>query len=346
MTPMLGKELGIVEPDPPAARSPTRARKRPLSFEQELIRFLSKALAPTSESSKTSRIDNLIVTAILNRHLSQVPRGAILDVCCGWPVLLEKMIEQLLKDKTRSGQYHYVACDMAVSTDAFRHKWQKLMTSARKSKLLKMSKIPADVSEPEVFRNALRTAHEDKFDFILLANALHELPFETRPELLLTLVELLKPNGHLVVLDPEPTWLLDPKRWEEIKELHELSIDWETQAVWLPSKVYRTILQKFGCTVTDFDAKRSQTFWVLQANRGAGKITNRDRLIVEATKIMNKALHLQLYQEVERYVECRDGLGAEFSKLGLGPNKQFLLKAVEFFSVCASQARRVEASAN
>lgn len=339
MTFALAKELGFLEPPPPAGRP--RARQR--TFEVELIDFLSKALAPSAENSKTSRIDNLIVTAILNARVAQ---GAILDVCSGWPLLLEKLIEQLTKDRTREGDYHYVACDMIVSTDAFKHKWEKLRRKTKNSKSLKISRIPADASEPEVLKNALRTAHKGKFDFILLANALHEIPPAARPELLLTLVELLTKNGHLVVLDPEPTWLLDPTRWEEIKELSDISIDWEAQAVWLPAETYRKMLRKFGCTVSDFDAPRSQSFWVLQANRNVLNLTNRGQLIKEATVIMKQALRRQLHQEVERYVDCRDGLGAELGKVGLRYNKALLLKAVEFFSVCASQARRVEASTN
>jgi hypothetical protein len=157
---------------------------------------------------------------------------------------------------------------------------------------------------------------------------------------------LLTKNGHLVVLDPEPTWLLDATRWEEIKELSDLSIDWEAQAVWLAAETYRKMLRKFGCTVSDFGAHRSQSFWVLQANRNVLNLTNRGQLIKEATVIMKQALRHQLHQEVERYIDCRDGLGAELGKVGLRYNKALLLKAVEFFSVCASQARRVEAATN
>jgi hypothetical protein len=340
MIPGLDIELGFLEPSPPVGK--TRVR-RP-RFEDELITFLSSALRPTSENSRTSRIDNLIVTAILNDHLSRVTHGAILDVCCGWPLLLEKLIEQLITDKKRTGEYHYVACDVVVSSNEFKRKLKKLENRAQG--LLKITNRLTDVSRPEQFKSSLRTTGEEKFDFILLANALHEIPLQARPELLFTLVELLKPRGVLVLLDPEPRWLLDPKRWQEIKQLSELRIDWEAEAVWLPAEVYSSVLRDFGCVVTNFDAPRSQVFWVLQANRQQARITNRKQLIAKASRVMKKALRVQLNEQIERYIDCREGLETALNRTGLTYNKALFLRAVEFFSVSASQAKRLETLRN
>lgn len=326
----LGKGAGIVD----------RALNSE-SFDDQFIELLSKALIPTcSENAKTSRTDNLILAAILDACIG---KGTILDLCCGWPLLLEKLIEQLLKDKKRETEYHYVACDMIASTEDFKRRWRELEERAKEFSSFRMSPIPTDVSNPKLMINALRTAHPGKFDFIVLANSLHEIPPSATPELLFTLVELLEDNGHLVLLDPEPSWLLHGERWEEAEELNKLTIDWEARAVWLPQVMYQTMLEKFGCTVKELDAPRSQEFWVLQITRPPGNgLLDREKVIKEATEIIQAALHLQLRDEIRRYVECREGLSTQLSKPGMRPKKKLLNKAVEFFSVCASQARRFE----
>jgi len=306
-------------------------------FEDEFIKFLKNALKPPlSTNASDSRNDIDIQYGIVN---AAPQNHKILDLCCGWPLFLEKLIIQLRSETPRQGEYHYVACDVNAWQEEFK---RELSTLEEKANGLgvKVYRLFADVSEPTL-RDIVRAVYKEPFDVILFSNALHEIPPRAVPELLFTLISLLEDHGQLVILDPDPDWFFDTKRWVNIEHLHRLPIDWEANGVWLPPTLYGDMLEKFGCSVKVFRANDSQTFYVLQAHRGTFDISKRVQLIEEAKEMLKQVIKIQLQTQVDRYIQCRKDLMSHLD-LGEGEKKRLLYKAVEFFTICASQARRVE----
>lgn len=239
------------------------ARSSRPAFEAELSAFLRKALGPTVSSNvNSSRTDVLIEAAILDALSSRT----ILDVCCGWPLLLHKLIRQRENELTCGDEYCYVACDTIAAQDDFKLHIESLRVRAGPLGVT-IHDVLGDAADPKAFASAVRDKFDGLFDLILFSNALHEVRPRAIPDLLFTLVSLLDDAGRLVIIDPDPTWLLEPSRWNGLAKLADLEIDWEATAVWLPSSTYSEILKGFGCTVTSLDAARSQAFWILQATR-------------------------------------------------------------------------------
>jgi hypothetical protein len=236
------------------------------AFEAELCAFLWKALGPTvSPNVNSSRTDVLIEETIRGTLSSR----AILDVCCGWPLLLHKLILQREEEQTFDGEYCYVACDIIAAQEDFKLHIEDLR-GRRGSLGVTIHDVLGDAADPKALASAVRNKFDGPFDLILFSNALHEIRPRAIPDLLFTLVSLLHEAGRLVIIDPDPTWLLDPSRWNGLGKLADLEIDWEAAAVWLHSSTYSEILKGFGCTVTLTDARRSQPFWVLQVARESG----------------------------------------------------------------------------
>jgi hypothetical protein len=323
----------------PSLSAISSARSAADPFQEEFIKFFWKGVGPTiSANLDISRTDILIEAGILN---TAVDSHRILDLCSGWPLLLQNLIKQLSSDPQRRENYHYVACDMNISSDD--QHWAELVSTAKKHGI-KLSLVSTNVSESDALRGTLRVKAKSKFDLILFSNALHEISPAKIPQLLFTLVDLLSDQGQLVLIDPKSTWLLDPERWSNLERLNQLEVDWEANAVWLPEETYRSILRLFGCTVRSFVPERSQWFYVLHAHRKNFNASERIQLVKEATDILRQALHTQIESENKRYISCRGELTHQLIN-SLNHNKnQLLYKAVEFCSVCASQAKRVEAS--
>lgn len=306
-------------------------------FEEEFVAFLRKALGATvSANASESRTDTLIEAGILNALSSRT----ILDVCCGRPLLLHSLIKQLKTDPNRQTEYRYVACDSMAGQEEFKLHIEELTIAASP---LGVTVLPvlADAADPKAFASAVHAKFTGRFDLILFSNALHEVWPPAVPALLFTLVTLLEDEGRLVIVDPEPTWLLDEKRWKSIAKLDDLAIDWEASAVWLPSETYAGVLRRFGCTVTRFDADRTQAFWVLQATRPVEfDLCAGETLVREATELLKNALLDQSAAQIARYTACRKDLRTQV--MASAEKRAIMYKAVEFLAVCASQARRFE----
>lgn len=309
------------------------------SFDAQLIAFLRKGFGPTlSSNARASRTDVLIEKVLVNAKRA----GTILDLCSGWPLFLaEHLIEQHSNNRVREGSCRYVACDASYGHEGIQHKLRELKGRGRSSGV-EIFDLPADASRPADLHDHLRRTVDGQFDLIFFANALHEIPLPSIPELLFTLVELLADDGQLVIIDPETNWLLHPSRWV-LDHLEDLPVDWEDLAVWLPKDLYHGMLAEFGCDVQYIDAPRTQAFYVLQAHRSTTfDVARRRELVNAATESLRDSLATQIKHEIERYVECREELRAALPNALDEQKKPLLHKAVEFFSICASQARRIE----
>jgi hypothetical protein len=311
-------------------------------FDEEFIEFLGKALVPSfSDNVSTNRTDILIEDSIFG---TQDNARNILDVCCGRPLLLEKLIQELTIGRQDEKPYHYVGCDRDAADDSFRDMWRKLDQQAE-SVGFKTSCAVADASDPDSLVPSLRRYHSGSFDIIYFANALHEITPSAIPSLLFTLVELLAKDGILIVLDPDPTWLMNPKRWEDLQELSQLAIDWEAKAVWLPQSTYKGILEDFGCSVNPRHAERSQEFWVLYVRQGPSfDPRKRKELVANAAMTISDAINTQLQEQNQRVISCRLELIEELKRVVRRDKRRIRTKGMEFFCLSASQARRVDAN--
>jgi hypothetical protein len=319
--------------DPAASSTP---------FDVEFNDFLAKALVPSvSENVSTSRTDIVLLETILHEHPDA---RTILDVCCGRPLLLEKLIEQIQEHPQQSKDYYYVGCDRDAADESFRTMWSHLNQQAMDLGF-RTDCAHADAADPDSLKNAIRRYHKGSFDIVLFANALHEITPLKIPSLLFALVELLKDTGVLVVLDPDPAWLLDENRWKGVQDLRQLGIDWEAKAVWLPQDTYQRVFTSFGCSVEPQVVKKSQEFWALHVRRNANfEVTDGDRLIESAKEIMKEAISRQLLEQKDRSIKCRVELINELRRTVGRDGKLIRNKGVEFFSICTSQARRYEAT--
>jgi hypothetical protein len=311
-------------------------------FDVEFNEFLAKALVPSvSENINTSRTDIVLLEAILREHINA---RTILDVCCGRPLLLEKLIEQIALRPDEAKDYYYVGCDKDAADESFRNMWNQLNQQAT-SLGFRTACAHADAADSSSLKHAIERYHPGAFDIILFANALHEITPSKIPSLLFTLVELLTDDGVLVVLDPDPTWLLDKDRWEDVQDLRQLGIDWEAKAVWLPQETYQRVFRSFGCSAESQDVRRGQEFWVLHVKREMDfDSTHRYELIQNARRILGEAIHQQLLLQNDRSRDCRVELVNELRRMIGRDSKRIRNKGVEFFSICTSQARRLEAA--
>jgi hypothetical protein len=332
-----------VNSNPMQALGHKNPKTKPVPFETELIDFLRKSFNPSfSDNLNTSRTDVLIESMVARS-------GAILDLCSGWPLLLEKMVNKHAKRRSDgqpcSSQIKYVACDTIVSNEAFKEKWGKLEAKIKELGCGCIQAHPclADTSDSHRLSHNLKAYHNEKFDHILISNALHEHDPLCLPHLLHVVVsELLVSGGSIVLIDPKPDWLLAPERWDECEKLSEIPIDWEAKAIWLPPNAYEKIISILGCTTEGADeAEKSQEFWYMPATKHL-EPDEKDRIVCEIKTILKEVLSMQAKAEIGRIAKYRLDLASSLSNGHNINSRRLTLDALRFFCSCASQARRFE----
>lgn len=302
----------------------------------QLYNFLKKAFLPApSTNDNPDRLD-----VLLNVGYHNPPRtgqGArILDLGSGDCLLLEKLIA-MHESRCFDSPIHYIGVD-----GEFRHthpRWQDLISRARV--------CSSCFAEPELYKfdiEQLDTVNkflQDKAPFttIYIANVLHELSPVYYPKLFHFLADLLCPDGRVVLLDPDAEWSL--QRWSTLHLLSEVKVEWEAEAVWFSESTIAELLELTGFTIQNsLSANRSTKLWQVVGTRKDRQEVSEEELVNARRRII-EFIEGQVSAETQKYYLLRHEVKEAFKQSG-AMNEELLVKVMEFFCACASQARRQE----
>lgn len=304
------------------------------------LAFFQNALAPrTSPKEDTSRTDILIERALARP-------GRILDLCCGWPLLLEKLVEEHPAGGCNNNLREYLACDLGAATPHFKRRWGRLqreLSSKGCTCIRPLQPLPVDVTDTSTLKAGVTGRGFANVDVVLLANALHELSPLRVPDLFWTLTqELMAPGSTLLLLDPAPDWAVRAENWK-VHDPSHLKVEWETHAVWLPPDVYSAALKELGCEIDASQANRpSQQFWFIAATKMDGSPRDMDHTMSTLRSMVQRAIDGQVQRENARYADMRDALAARFPDMRQEHHAPAFMSALHFLCVAASQARRLD----
>jgi SAM-dependent methyltransferase len=303
--------------------------------------FLRKALHPEPSANRNpDRLD--VVVEVLQVHPTSDTK--VLDLGCGDCLLLEKLLSQcsgVADHRQGEGQ-----CDRQVTCSYYGvdfkrdiDRWTSLDEKKCKKCFPLLDFIEISLTNLELLKVALKC--RGPFDWIFLANVLHELSPKKGLQLIELLFDQLSQSGKLVIIDPDGDWCLSPHAWTAKTEMHleNLPVEWEMDAVWLSHTDAEAVLRSIGFDATVRLLKRSMHIWTAVVTRpiaavGPNPDLGRERLI--------ERLERQVKGERKKIGERRRALQKHFLKCGT-MSGELLIKTFEFFAACASQCRREEA---
>jgi SAM-dependent methyltransferase len=294
--------------------------------------FLQRALFPgPSSNQSTERFDTALIDSLV--HFDSPLH--ILDLGCGGGLILEKIQQS---HPTGNGEHltapcHYFGIDLAQEGP----KWQKL--KARCPDCFPTPRyLTLDLTD-DFLRRALEGR---KFDFIFLANVLHEIPPKGWPKLLSVIFDHMEIDGKLVIIDPDADWCFEAAAWTPEGEWHlnNIPVEWEIDAVWLSRDAVNAALRAMGFEATVRPFSRSKT--TLWEATGSIALDRNGPRPDDAAEALREFLERKLEEERTRIPKLRHDLKEVF-RSNYELSGELLVKIFEYFAACASQCRRLEA---